>query len=390
VVTRGRAQMQNSSHVAQDGGGVPARSQLEGLNSLRGLAALLVVIVHVWGINPLPDSFGTGFIKTYFPLGVALFFVISAFSLCTSTLHRVGGDGWLSAFAIRRFMRIAPLFYVMALFYLIIVPLIVGGPFPWAHFFVTISFLFNMMPGLHASLVWAGWTIGVEMMFYLVLPLILVFVAGLRGAVAVLMLTTVLSCAFIAHYQTPAYPPYYADLSFMASLGIFGWGVFAYFLYQRLKRSGQAAVIGMTMLLVSVGGGVFLVLTDGQFFHLPVTRSLLWAPVFAALVLSQCLHPTVFLTNRLMSHFGMLSFSLYLCHPPLVYFLHPVFRDIYDLVAVEELAFLACVALTMALLYPIARIAFVLVEQPGIRTGERIIKRRPFVDNVPITQTLSR
>jgi peptidoglycan/LPS O-acetylase OafA/YrhL len=47
--------------------------------------------------------------------------VISAFSLCVSTTHRVGQSGWVSAFAIRRFMRIAPLFYLMALFYLIAV-----------------------------------------------------------------------------------------------------------------------------------------------------------------------------------------------------------------------------------------------------------------------------
>jgi peptidoglycan/LPS O-acetylase OafA/YrhL len=374
--------VQNSSLAARDHTISYARSQLEGLNSLRGLAAILVVVVHVWGINPLPESYGTGFIKVYFPLGVALFFVISAFSLCVSTLHRVGGDGWLSAFAIRRFMRIAPLFYLMSLFYLLVVPTIVGGPLPWAHFFVTISFLFNLMPGQHASLVWAGWTIGVEMLFYMVLPLVLVFVGGLRGAGIILILATVLSCAFIVHYQTPAYPSYYADLSFMGSLGIFAWGIFAYFVYQKLLLSNRAAVIGTVILMLSVLGGAFLVLTDGRFFHLPMTRALLWAPVFAGLVLSQCIHPTTVVTNRLMSHLGMLSFSLYLCHPPIIYFLYPIFLGIYDLVAVDEAALLVCVILTLALLYPTARVAFVLVERPGIQLGERIIRRRLFRDNV--------
>jgi peptidoglycan/LPS O-acetylase OafA/YrhL len=352
------------------------RTRFEGLNSLRGLAASLVVIVHVWAINPLPETAGTNFMKIFFPLGVALFFVISAFSLCVSTTDRVGQSGWLSAFAIRRVMRIAPLFYLAALFYLLVVPMIVGGPRPWGDFFLTLSFLFNLVPGEHVSLVWAGWTIGVEMLFYVILPFILVFVGRLRSATVLLLGATAISCMFIEAYRAPIYPQYYADLSFMGSIGIFAWGIFGHALYQTLREHRHVAAISSGILALSVLGAGFLVATDGRFFHLPVTRSLLWAPVFGGLVLSQCLRPNLVFTNRVLSHLGTLSFSLYLCHPPLVHFLHPVFLGIYDLVALPEAALLACVLLTFALLYPVSRLTFALVEQPGIRAGEWLIRRR--------------
>jgi len=357
------------------------RPHLDGLNALRGLAATLVVIVHVWDINPLPETAGTGFMTRFFPLGVALFFVISAFSLCVSTHHRVRGDGWLSAFAIRRFMRIAPLFYVMALFYLFVVPAIGGGPLPWANFFLTVSFLFNLVPGQHVSLVWAGWTIGVEMLFYLVLPVVLVFVGSLRSAAVLLVAATAASCLFVHQLRAPTYPPNYADFSFLGSLGVFAWGIFGYFLFRSLQDHRHVRTIALAVLAASLLLAGFLVATDGRFFHLPVTRSLLWAPVFGGLVLSQCLRPNLLFTNPVLSHLGTLSFSLYLCHPPMVHFLHPVFLRIYDLVPLPEAALAVCVLLTFALLYPVACIAYRLVEQPGIRAGERLIRRRRFRDN---------
>jgi len=355
--------------------------RLEGLTSLRGVAALLVVMVHVAHVNPLPQTAGTDFMEVYFPLGVALFFVISAFSLCVSTHPRVGGDGWLSAFAIRRFMRIAPLFYLMALFYLIAVPLIGGGPVPVSDFLLTLTFLFNLLPGQHLSLVWAGWTIGVEMLFYLFLPVILVFVGSLRAAAVFLLGATAVSCLFIHEFRAAIYPPDYADLSFTGSLGIFAWGIFGYFLFRRLQGHRHAAWIARGLLLASLAGAALLVASDGRFFHLPVTRSLLWSPVLGGLVLSQCLRPDPVFTNRVLSHLGVLSFSLYLCHPPLIHYLHPVYLRIYDLTPLPETALLLCVLLTLLLLYPLSRITFALVEQPGIRLGERLVRRRVGRDN---------
>ena len=98
---------------------VSKKDRYAGLTALRGIAALMVVLVHVWGIHKLalPDALN-GIIQRC-TLGVPLFFVISAFSLYLSTTSRIDQKGWLNDFLIRRFMRIAPLFYLMSLFYLI-------------------------------------------------------------------------------------------------------------------------------------------------------------------------------------------------------------------------------------------------------------------------------
>ncbi|MFA1645349.1 MAG: acyltransferase family protein, partial [Enterobacteriaceae bacterium] len=174
-----------SESTAKGGDNAPASRKpgLEGLNSLRGVAAVLIVIFHVLGIHGLkiPPQFSV--VPAYFGLGVPLFFVISAFSLFLSTTSRVGKEGWLSSYAIRRFMRIAPLFYFIAVFYVIYIPLQFDSYISPMSFLGTISLLFNLMPGNHESMVWAGWTIGVEVLFYLIVPYLLVFVRNLYVSV---------------------------------------------------------------------------------------------------------------------------------------------------------------------------------------------------------------
>lgn len=109
-----------------------------------------------------------------------LFFVISAFSLFVSTTGRIDQPGWLNDFLTRRFMRIAPLFYLVALWQAFALPMLVGGDTPWAKLLLSMTFLFNFMPAEYGSIVWAGWSVGVEMMFYIILPLLLVSIRSLQ------------------------------------------------------------------------------------------------------------------------------------------------------------------------------------------------------------------
>src|ERR1700750_3157787 len=94
------------------GGLVVAKRKLTGIHGLRAVAALMVIVPHVTvifsrerPISPWIWSFTglSGF-------GVHLFFVLSAFFLFNSTRPTEEG---LAEYAIKRFFRIAPLFYAM-------------------------------------------------------------------------------------------------------------------------------------------------------------------------------------------------------------------------------------------------------------------------------------
>lgn len=366
-----------SESSAKGGDNAPASRKpgLEGLNSLRGVAAVLIVIFHVLGIHGLkiPPQFSV--VPAYFGLGVPLFFVISAFSLFLSTTSRVGKEGWLSSYAIRRFMRIAPLFYFIAVFYVIYIPLQFDSYISPMSFLGTISLLFNLMPGNHESMVWAGWTIGVEVLFYLIVPYLLVFVRNLYVSVVVAVGAVSISVVFYKFYSTPAYPAGYAYMSFMGSVGVFILGIVGYFLYTELKNKVNPRFVGNTLLAVALILATLIISNEQTLVTIVGNRSNVWSLVFALLVVSQCLAPLFPITNPFFSYLGRLSFGLYLCHPPIVYMLKPVYLYFYSLFN-EGLAFVLAVAITLLILVPIARLMNFLIEEPGIRLGERLINKK--------------
>ncbi|WP_454876728.1 acyltransferase family protein [Pseudomonas farris] len=348
---------------------------LEGLNSLRGIAAVLIVIFHVLGIHGLKIPPQLSFVPAYFGLGVPLFFVISAFSLFLSTTSRVGKEGWLSSYAIRRFMRIAPLFYFVATFYLIYIPLQFGSYIAPMSYFGTISLLFNLMPGQHESMVWAGWTIGVEVLFYILVPYLLIFVKNIYVSMVAVLAAIALSTVFYKFYLGASYPAGYAYMSFMGSIGVFFFGVFGFFLYSVLKGREHVRVIGYILLFLALLLTWGVVEKEQTLVSIIGNRSNLWALVFVMLVVSQCLAPVFAITNPLFSYLGRLSFGLYLCHPPLVYVLKPVYGYFYQYLG-DGFAFVCSATVTLLILVPIAKLMNILIEEPGIRLGEKLISRK--------------
>ena len=83
-------------------------SKFEYIDLLRGLAILGVIAVH--SQEQIPTLFQlTSSIFNYGQLGVQLFFVASALTLCLSMTERK--EATPVNFYIRRFFRIAPLYY---------------------------------------------------------------------------------------------------------------------------------------------------------------------------------------------------------------------------------------------------------------------------------------
>lgn len=92
------------------------QAKLRYIDSLRGLAILAVLMVHCgqYGINKYPDLIAN--IINTGGRGVQLFFVASAFTLFLSLARR--SETVKSNFYIRRFFRIAPMYYLGIAYYL--------------------------------------------------------------------------------------------------------------------------------------------------------------------------------------------------------------------------------------------------------------------------------
>ena len=159
--------------------------KLKHIDSIRGIAILMVILVHTsQEINNLKGI--PKLISNYGQMGVQLFFVASAYTLCLSASRKKNESQPLIKYAIRRYFRIAPVYYFGILGYFLL-SLVVSIYYnremivPAQYSFKNIAsnlFFFNgfFKPG-NNNIVPGGWSIGTEMAFYVVFP-ILYFIAS--------------------------------------------------------------------------------------------------------------------------------------------------------------------------------------------------------------------
>src|SRR5450631_3957198 len=85
------------------------------LQILRALAALLVLVDHARLSIPGAGDYAhvfNGFFGHLGTLGVALFFALSGYLMLATNAERFGGLSASGVFFARRFLRIAPLYYL--------------------------------------------------------------------------------------------------------------------------------------------------------------------------------------------------------------------------------------------------------------------------------------
>lgn len=147
---------------------------LTGLNGLRAIAALSVVIGHTF-----QDTFGNwGIPELHFPIfkgGVTLFFVISGFLITYLLLQEKKkiNDIKIGSFYMRRILRIWPIYYlyiivsIIAMAFLGLSDTIINGRL-WYYIFFAANIPFLSATGI--PMLVHFWSIGVEEQFYLFWP----------------------------------------------------------------------------------------------------------------------------------------------------------------------------------------------------------------------------
>lgn len=149
------------------------RTWYPGIEALRGIAALSVVVHHSWSLSNQPRFTGYWIIEGFGTWGVSLFFLLSGFLLAETFWQ--DSPASLRVYAIRRFFRIAPAYYVNVAFLFLFFAstgllLSAQGQKQMATSFTFTHYLF---PNTSSSLNVNGalWTLTIEMMLYAFLPL---------------------------------------------------------------------------------------------------------------------------------------------------------------------------------------------------------------------------
>lgn len=338
---------------------------LAGLHGLRFLAACMVLIFHLRNVAGVAPS---GNFDKYLGSGVRLFFIISAFSLMYSTLKYIKRDDWVRVFAIKRIFRIMPLFYIVLL---IDLKFGITESRDWTDVVLSASFLFNFLPNLTGSLVWAGWTVGDEMIFYAIFPAILVMMRSWRAALVLLVLSLFVSAASILATRRDGLPILLSLMTFPSQVQFFASGIMTYFICMLIKkRLSTSNNFVLLILLALIIVGFFLIpsvdkLSSAWSYE---RYSLADIAIYSAWVIWQCWRPIPVLANRFTTYWGERSYSIYLLHGPVLI----LGRSFWQRIASElgpALGFPVVALLATSLVLCLSWVTYLLVERPGMNFG---------------------
>lgn len=357
---------------------------LPGIHGLRGLAALAVILFHLnrlTGITP-PNFFE--FIGRDFGFGVHLFFILSAYSLMYSTESRTNQPHWLTEYFVKRFFRIAPLFYFMIALEITRQIAFSGRILTDLNIiFLNLTFTFGFVP--FVDFIWAGWAVGVEMIFYLIFPVLILTTRTHRSALVLLfmsiLISTLIRSVLFMHYLTLNPRPMYdvSYLTFAPNFCFFAMGIYAYHVSRRYKESNLSTSLIPFITVIIIGGLIFF--DAGQYFRGSARLDIiLWGLGLMALCVWQSLFPCLLIANRICGYLGERSFSIYLLHPVIIFHAKKQILQTYQLLQphLGAYAFFVCAVLIIALILFFAEFSYRIIEVPGIKFGRKLIKQRTY------------
>jgi peptidoglycan/LPS O-acetylase OafA/YrhL len=386
---RANAPARTSSASVADRG----RGRLGGLDGLRGLAALYVVVNHVF-LRAFPGypvdhaPFWAGWF-IYGRFAVVVFIVLSGFSLALSSARH----GWrldaISQFARRRARRILPAYWAALLFSLAIAWIVVPPPgqgLPEAKSVLVNGLLVQNLVGA-PSPNRSFWSLAVEAQLYLLFPLLLVMVRR-WGALAMLATVTLLVAAVgivgphVSRLDTFVIqsPP---DLAALFAVGILAAGIVRAGSTRRSWPWHWLALAAAVPVIATIGwrGSVW---TLDNLFWVDLALGPAVACLLAALATGRPAPLLRLLDARPMRNLGACSYSLYLTHGPIVVVVYE--KIVAGRVAQGVPAFVVSLALVLPLTVVFARVfARIFERQPWRRRNwsPAVRGQRVRVDGAP-------
>lgn len=315
----------NGTHIAAigNGGSIPSPSRYDALDSLRGLAAMLVAAYH---FNPAASSLLGSFLGNAY-LFVDFFFVLSGFVIAHSYAARLVGAGDVKRFAIRRIARLYPLHLFVLGIYVAIEGLRfftsgTGDREPFAGIRSLWSLLANvaMVQGMGTvdKLTWNGvsWSISAELWTYLLFALLVIWSGRFRllaffaaGAVGMLVLLL----------RAPDTMNVSFDFGFARCVaGFFAGALLQGVFFSDHTTGDRIGGSGATALeFVAVAGCIAFVAVAGD-SRLSLAAPIVFVGVVAVFARADGAISRG-LANPTLMRIGVLSYAVYMIHPILVY-----------------------------------------------------------------------
>ena len=369
------------SAVARDNSTAPPH--LVWIDALRGWAFLGVLVCHVSQKlgNGLPGWMGYWVSDGRF--GVQLFYIVSCLTLLMSLESRSRREARpVAAFFIRRLFRIAPMFWLAIILYSCCFGRESTAWAPhgiWGSMIAaTALFAHGWNPAWINAAVPGGWSIAVEMNFYLLLPLFFMWVISLRRAVWLAVLGLFFSVGadrLLLHFVQPhvAAGNMSEFLSFRqywlpSQIPVFALGgVLFHVLRQRGGTGGKSRSLALLLALMAL-------LIAGTGPSRFVRHDMVFAIALFLGAWAVALQPAAIFVNPITRYLGKISYSGYLTQTAVVLLaLRLFYSPSSPPVGARSFAMLFFIALILTV--AVSSITYQLVEEPGQMLGKWVIAK---------------
>lgn len=354
--------------------------RLEYIDALRGLAVFLVIACHTYQVAMPVYHRPIAFLFSMGARGVQLFFLISAFTLCYSKTKRESlGEVSLQSFYIRRYFRIAPMYYIGILYF--IFQSTIGSTFwideaigitSW-NILANLSFINSISPYWIDSIVPGGWSISVEFLFYFIFPFIFSRVKSLASSINLLLVCIMfqaVSSALLKIYPLIGEQQLWSDFLFHYlpnQLPVFCLGLIAFQIifisdYEYKKLNKFLIIVTFVILVI--------------FWKYVTLHHFVISIGFLLLMLMMSRGKFKFLINAYSTYLGKVSYSAYLVHFMVLFFIDRLgWIRLFDTenYLTSLLNFGIIFIMTLVVSIGISSVTYRYIEKPFMKLGQKLI-----------------
>lgn len=387
---------QSSIDTSTTGRHIPA------LDGIRGVAILLVLVVHLFGFN---TNYNGGFAGRLLArttdagwVGVDLFFALSGFLITGILYDTVQSKHYFKNFYVRRSLRISPLYYGFICFGILVVTLI-GYQWFGRSLLIHLTYTQNLLSaGPVSTANWFNlvpfWSLAIEEHFYLFWPSAIYLLRSKKRIVTCALILAAISIGvrfwlfFSGKAAASPYLPYDwtpARLDTLLFGAVLAMLVRSQYRDRVLRLAPTLACLGFVMLVLYGvhAKGIHHVGDPGM-----STIGYSVVGIVACAVIASALRPES-LAQRAFSvsvlrFFGTYSYGLYVFHFTVARLLELRFRPLLREHVSNALAIVGTGVLTMAISVVVAMLSFHFFEKPILSL------KRHFQDDSPVPKLRKR
>ena len=341
--------------------------RLKGIDLLRGIAVIGVVVYHFFVLLHIEDHPLFGYVRFLGQFGVALFFVISGYLIYHSVQRYFSQNDIKHAilhYALHRLFRILPAYYVNLLFVIFIyITLSHSIQFGFflkyllSHLTFTTFFIYKDAGyGING----AYWTLNIEMVWYIIAPILFLYFQKAQQLIILFLLS--LSYLFyldtFTHYDTLY--TYYLSFQLPGQLIYFISGILIYKYSSQLPSFKYSLRIVLAAFFIAF----FIYLSRYPF----MTESFLLrnlSMLFVASVLFMLLFDTTPKGVDFIEWIGKISYSIYLWHMPILFLIGKYLSTLH-------LPIFAVVILFFIALLGVSSLSYYFIEERGFQWRKKV------------------